>query len=343
MNIFVQFATILQSHIKNDEDLEKFMKYFEIICTTELYGAEDARPDENMTVPMIYLRLVKVVLILKYFREHNRSVDYQTIKNLINQIRDSKKNINIIFPAFLQIKYFYALSLYYEYLGNFKEFYGTSLNLIQILLASKSSDDIFTRIEHVYFRKDLFNTICKNICLSVILSDELFSFGEILRNPTSTYLRETSDCWIVDLIDAFNCGNINACEGLIRESPKKDKEIGDLLHKSNKLLMEKVRMMALFNLSYNSHTKRLTFEEISNTCQVGVDQVELLVIKTSSHKLIHASMNQIENCVTITFVKPIVLTQSQIYDFANLLDKWSDSMQTTNKDYPELPALEVSG
>merc|ERR1712062_446330 len=127
-------------------------------------------------------------------------------------------------------------------------------------------------------------------------------------------------------IEAFNNGNIDRFTQLLAtNSPAASSQHPLKVH--SQILEQKIRMMSLLNLAYETGFKHLSFEQIAQHTKIQLKDVELLVIRCIASKLISATINQTSGVVTIHSVKPRVLTQEQMGKLSMYLMTWAQNVE----------------
>jgi 26S proteasome regulatory subunit N9 len=98
---------------------------------------------------------------------------------------------------------FYELSSeYHKLMGNHADYYRDALRFLGCIQLSGMSNT--EQAQRAF-----------NIGLAAVLGQEIYNFGELLAHPVLDSLRLSADMkWLVDLLFAFNSGNINQFEQL---------------------------------------------------------------------------------------------------------------------------------
>lgn len=78
------------------------------------------------------------------------------------------------------------------------------------------------------------------------------------------------------------------------------------------------------------HDRTIQFAEIARETRLPVDEVEHLVMKALSLKLIKGSIDQVDGTVVISWVQPRVLDQNQVGGMMTLLEGWLDRVKQTS-------------
>lgn len=158
------------------------------------------------------------------------------------------------------------------------------------------------------------------LALSALLGEDVYNFGELLAHPILESLSGVKESWIVDLLYAFNAGDMDRFEKM------RAKWSGwDDLKKHANFLQQKIRLLSLMEMSFARSAKNrlISFSEISERARIPEDEVEFLVMKALSRGLIRGSIDQVQKLVCISWVQPRVLDSKQIDTMAKRIQEWS--------------------
>ncbi|KAH0834111.1 hypothetical protein J3R83DRAFT_11399 [Lanmaoa asiatica] len=172
--------------------------------------------------------------------------------------------------------------------------------------------------------------------ISAFLGESIYNFGELLMHPILDALDNTQYDWIKKLLLTFNEGNIGKFEALAPLFPQEP-----ILEQNYPFLRQKICLMALiesvFKRSANERT--MTFQTIAEETRLGIDEVEHLIMKALSLKLIRGTLDQVDEKAHITWVQPRVLSRGQIGELAGRLDVWIERLgRVEERIAPELSA-----
>jgi len=176
-----------------------------------------------------------------------------------------------------------------------------------------------------------------NLSLAALLGNEVYNFGELLAHEVLQYLKPTENAWLVDVLYAFNSGDIAKLTEL---KPQWSKQAD--LAANEVALMQKITLLCLMELSFKrkSTERSFSFETIAQETRLPVNEVELLVIKALSLGLIKGSIDEVSRTVHVTWVQPRVLDKGQIHNLQTMLATWSEkvkgSMYMVEDQVPEL-------
>ncbi|XP_015588768.1 26S proteasome non-ATPase regulatory subunit 13 [Cephus cinctus] len=202
---------------------------------------------------------------------------------------------------------FYLLaSRLYRLQGKHAEYYRTALRYlgcIDLSTLTKKEQE-----QHAFF-----------LGLAALLGDGVYNLGELLAHPVLQSLKGTPNTWLVDVLQAFNAGDIAALERLKPQWSK----VADLAAQELKL-RQKISLLCLMEMTFKrqANHRQLTFAEISKETRLPVSEVELLVMKALAQGLIRGAIDQVAGTVNMTWVQPRVLDRSQISRMVQRLDGW---------------------
>ncbi|XP_014218731.1 26S proteasome non-ATPase regulatory subunit 13 [Copidosoma floridanum] len=202
---------------------------------------------------------------------------------------------------------FYLLaSRLYRIQGKHAEYYRTALRYlgcIDLNTLSKSEQE-----QHAFF-----------LGLAALLGEGVYNLGELLAHPVLESLKETPNSWLVDLLQAFNSGDIVALERLKPQWSK----VADLAAQELKL-RQKISLLCLMEMTFKrqANNRQLTFAEISQETRLPLGEVELLVMKALAQDLVRGAIDQVASTVNMTWVQPRVLDRAQITGMVQRLEGW---------------------
>jgi len=79
---------------------------------------------------------------------------------------------------------------------------------------------------------------------------------------------------------------------------------------------------------YSSEQRTLSFSKVAEITKLPENEVELLLMKSLSLKLIKGIIDQVSKIVTITWVQPRALELSEIETMRGKLTEWQSKVQT---------------
>jgi len=145
--------------------------------------------------------------------------------------------------------------------------------------------------------------------LAALLGKDVYNFGELLAHPILASLNGTPNAWLVDLLLAFNSGDVQGYEKLRSQWTKQPD-----LNQNQEILYEKLCLLVLMEMTFrrDANDRQITFADVSQQTGLNVDKVELLVMKALSKGLVKGHIDQVEQTINLTWVQPRVLDKEQL-------------------------------
>ena len=232
-------------------------------------------------------------------------------KEIIEEVNKLLENIDGITTVHAR---FYDLSSGYDKAaGSFNDYYRNALRFLGCidvaeLPAKEQQERAF------------------NLALAALLGSDIYNFGELLAHPILDSIKASEHTWVVDLLFAFNSGNIPRFETM---KPTWTKQPDLASHEL--LLRQKITLLCLMEMAFNRppNDRSLTFKEIATDARIPLNEVELLVMKALSIGLIKGSINEVIKVVQISWVQPRVLDRKQISNMKDRLSEWCDKTKNT--------------
>jgi 26S proteasome regulatory subunit N9 len=159
--------------------------------------------------------------------------------------------------------------------------------------------------------------------ISALLGDTIYNFGELLMHPILGALDSTPHEWIKKLLFTFNEGSIGKFEALAPLFPHEP-----ILQENYAFLRQKICLMALIESVFkrSADNRIMSFQTIGEETRLPIDEVEHLVMKALSLKLIRGSLDQVDQTAHISWVQPRVLSREQIGGLSSRLKEWVEKL-----------------
>jgi len=220
--------------------------------------------------------------------------------------------------ASVNSSFYLVSSLLHKTLGDAAEFYKNSL----LYLA-------FTPIETLSVTQR--QALAYDLGLAALCGEKQYQFGELLLHPILQSLQGTAAQWLVDMLHAFNAGDIHAFETVSKVHGAAIQAEQALVANSQRL-REKIRIFALMQLvrEMPAHSRTLPFADIATRTSLPEEEVELLLMRSLSLSLIKGSINQVEASVRVTWVQPRVMDREAIGKQTSKLKDWMEKVQRTS-------------
>ncbi|XP_064395259.1 26S proteasome non-ATPase regulatory subunit 13-like [Halichondria panicea] len=162
--------------------------------------------------------------------------------------------------------------------------------------------------------------------LAALLGKDVYNFGELLGHPVIRVLQGTDKQWLIDVMYAFNAGNIEKFEKLgplWQQQP-------DLFQNQDNLL-RKIRLLALMELVFrrHAHDRSVTFSDVSKAANVPETDVEMLVMKALSLGLVKGQIDEVRQEIAMHWVQPRVLDLTQAENLKDRMNEWCGQIKNT--------------
>ncbi|XP_059619234.1 26S proteasome non-ATPase regulatory subunit 13 [Phlebotomus argentipes] len=238
--------------------------------------------------------------------------DLEATKKIIEDLKEILEEAGNVTPV--HGKYYMLASQYYRLVGQHSDYYRAGLQFLGCSIDEFPLDDW---PQQAFF-----------LGLAALLGEGIYNIGELLAHPILQSLTHTENDWLIDLLKAFNSGDINKFESM---KPKWSK-IADLAAQEVKL-RQKISLLCLMEMTFKrpANQRTLTFDEIAKETKLPLNEVEILVMKALAQGLVRGHIDQVAGVVNMTWVQPRVLDRAQVAAMASTLDTWMLSITEMEK------------
>lgn len=228
-------------------------------------------------------------------------------------VEEMKSTESIVFS-----KYHKARMGYFKNVGPAEDFYRAALSYLS-----------YTPVEQIS-EEDRYS-IGTDMALAAMVGEGLYNFGEVIATPVLKSLVGTPNQWLYDLIvKALSPGDLDEYNRIIAENTATLFAFPALINATDKI-SQKVVLMSLLNLVFRkpSHERTLTYAEICRVGRIPADQVDWILMRAMSLKLLVGTIDQHARTVTVTWIQPFVLDTEQIGMLTAQLEDWKDRVKRT--------------
>jgi 26S proteasome regulatory subunit N9 len=181
-----------------------------------------------------------------------------------------------------------------------------------------------------------------DLCLAALVGDGVYNLGQVVTNPILKCLQNTPEHWLVDLLSACSMGSVAEFKACVTTKyPTQIASQPALVNMGTKM-QEKMTLLALVQMVFErpSSERTLQFHEIAARLDIPIEQVEWVIMRAFSVKLMEGSMDQVDGIIHVTWILPRVLDATQLSDLSTRFGEWSTKVSAT-KDYMQQqnPAL----
>ncbi|CAG5126461.1 unnamed protein product [Candidula unifasciata] len=244
----------------------------------------------------------KVLIMTSIGIIHLRNKEFPPVKALTEECQGILDNIDGV--TTVHGRFYELTSNYHKLMGNHAQYYQEAL---RFLGCTELKDMPLTEQAERAF----------NIGLAAVIGEGVYNFGELLAHDILASLKGSDKEWLVDLLYAFNSGDIDKFHAL------KDKWSAQPDLKAHETAMRnKINLLCIMEMTFQrpATDRQLTFDNIAQTAKINKNDVELLVMKALSLGLIRGSIDEIEQKCHMTWVQPRVLDRKQIASMQTRLD-----------------------
>ncbi|KAH8312824.1 hypothetical protein KR044_013095 [Drosophila immigrans] len=238
--------------------------------------------------------------------------DLNATKKIIEELRDVLEEAGNVTPV--HGKYYMLASQYYRRVGKHSEYYRCGLQFLGCSLDDYPRDQW---AQQAFF-----------LGLAALLGDGVYNIGELLAHPILESLKGTENEWLVELLKAFNTGDINK----FNDMKKIWSKIPDLAAQEVKL-RQKISLLCLMEMTFKRSAieRAISFVDIANETKLPAKEVEFLIMKALALDLVRGEIDQVAGVVNMSWVQPRVLNRPQIAGMASTLDTWMGAITNMEK------------
>jgi len=180
-----------------------------------------------------------------------------------------------------------------------------------------------------------------DLTLAALTGEGVFHFGEVVNTPLLKVLADTPEEWLMEFMHVMAKGDVVAFNQICEKYATQIQTQPALVNRAA-AVKEKITLLALVNMVFQrpSAERVLSFGDIAAAVQISLDQVELVVMRALSLKLIEGCLDQVSQTVEVSWVMPRVLTEEQLQGLSTRFGEWAVKVSKT-RDYvgEHTPAL----
>lgn len=222
----------------------------------------------------------------------------------------------VVYAALQEIR-----AYYYWKKGDYDNYYAAAIKWLAYLDDKKLS-------------KEQQAMLAENIIEAGLVNNGTLSFGNLLENPLFIALKnDPSRASLFKILEIFGKGNVESFEQFVTQAGDSLRRFG-LIGANIDKLRRKIRVIAFydsvfFNQKRNFEQLSLSFQEISRISQVGMNEVEKLIVYVLSIGIFQGYVDEIEQKFYITRTKPQELDATRIAQLKENFDQWKEGIHQT--------------
>jgi len=214
-------------------------------------------------------------------------------------------------------RYYEAAAEYYKRHGPAKSFYDNSIMYLS-----------YTPLDELPADKKY--ALAHDMALAALVGDGVYNFGEVVEHPIMTALDDTPQAWLRQLLVAFHLGQIDVFNSIAAEN-RDAWEAQPALGMYEEQVKQKVTLLCLMNLAAElpATERTIPFAAITARTQLPTTEVEWLLMRAMSLGLVKGTIDEVDQVVEISYVKPRVMDKGQIRLLKSKLDAWAGKVLET--------------
>ncbi|KAF8670210.1 hypothetical protein HU200_050740 [Digitaria exilis] len=298
---FAHFAVVVSRQYL---DKDAGINYLEGVIS-KLLDTREARVEE----PILYVKMQIATFLLE---KGNK----KECKKLLEEGKTTLDTMVDVDPS-VHGAYYWVCSQYHKAHQDYSEFYKSSLLYLAYTTVESLSEP---------FQQNL----AFDLSLAALLGENIYNFGELLAHPIIHNLLGTQVEWIFHMLQAFNSGNLPMYQELCK-AHNAALSAQPALVQNERELLEKINILCLMEIIFNRSTENRTIplSAIAERTRLSVEDVEYLLMKSLSARLIEGIIDQVDGTVHVSWVQPRILGIDQVKSLRDRLDTWVGKVHTT--------------
>lgn len=322
VDFYNNFLKTIQSRVNAFQYVEMVL-----FVVREMSSMDDALKclddvNEKVSSDRLAAQLIKITKATIILENKSDEISLRKVRTIVNELTpelEKEDGVNAVHSRFYEMA-----AHYYSKQSNHALFYRNTLRYLGCRDAENQNNQ-----ENDNKFDNSFEPVGFKLCLAALLADNVYNFGELLQHGILEPVRNGPNKWIVELLEAFNSGDINIIKGL---SHVWENQADLSMHKDR--LVEKWMLSALMEAVFSRSAKDrvLPFSYISQRTGLDNDKVEWLVMRALALDLVKGKIDQVEQTATLTWVQPRVLDKAQISMMAGRVNAWVKDVEGREKE-----------
>lgn len=180
------------------------------------------------------------------------------------------------------------------------------------------------------------------LIIAAVVSDDVYNLGELILHPmiqefssiTKGLKEEAVDpllldefkekAWLLEILVSLHEGDMDSFIRVANENQGKFESTPLSSPEAQISIKKKAITLALMDLAFkkNKNERNISFDEIAAHCKIGINDIELLVMRAINMNLIRGFIDQVSQTVEVTWVRPRVLDKTRMQLLKEKLDSW---------------------
>lgn len=217
-----------------------------------------------------------------------------------------------------------AVASYYRVRAEYHKVRGTAADFYHNALQYLAHTNVDT------MAADASTALAVDIALAALVGEKVFNFGEIVAHPIMARLTGTPHEWLAQLLRVFHTGDIDGFNTIVAAN-RGAYESQPALAAADQTVKEKVAIVCVMEMATTrpATDRSIPFADVAAATRLPVDHVEWLLMRAMSQGLLRGVIDQVEETVHISFIKPRVMDRRQIVEMQNRIEAWSQKVKGT--------------
>ncbi|KAJ1613339.1 putative RNA-dependent helicase p68 [Cryptosporidium canis] len=320
----------IQSKVKFLKNIlleDEIYKIKETYNTARLTQEQNIAPKQEIKGD-IYLRCL---LALEYSRSAEFRIECEEALEFLTERFQSLRGLE----AEIHALYHRSYASYERTMGRISRFYRQAMNYLSYTPLNKIP--INSKPSLVY-----------ELIMAAVISEDIYNMGELVLHPIvqefSSIIKGTysdqidesvrkeflENAWILEVLVSLHEGDIDTFMSTVSKYQDKVSRTPLSTTDAQICITKKTTTLALMDLAFrkNKNERVLSFDEIAKHCRIGLNEIELLVMKAINMNLIKGVIDQVSQTVEISWVHSRVLDKTRMKLLIDKMDNWIDT--TTN-------------
>ena len=176
-------------------------------------------------------------------------------------------------------------------------------------------------------------TLAIDLCLAALTGEGVYNLGQVVSNPILKALDQTPQAWLVELLKACALGDVRNFKKLCQETYPSQIASQPALVNMGQQMQEKITLLGLIELVFAkpASERTITFTEIAEGLDIPIEQVEWVIMRAFSVKLMEGTMDEVEGSVHVTWILPRALSSEQMTELASQFAAWATKVISTKE------------
>lgn len=250
------------------------------------------------------------------------------VTEALENLQTAEKKLDNLFGVDLSIRGEYHLA--FAHLSRFRGDWERVYKEAMLYLSYTS----LNTIQH----EDIIET-AELISVAALAAPRVVDIAEFSGHAILKTLRADSNLnWLAELVTSFSSGDIPSFEANVKKYQSQLNSHPVLGGNMTTLIVEKVTLLSLVNLAFHQSSKRrsLSFTQIINHCKIPENKIETFVMRTVARGLVKAQIDEVNQMVRFTWVKPQILNKDQLKLLRDRLEEWAESAEKLASQVSEM-------